>query len=152
MRGVEEIRRRAVPVLEKREEVLVAYLFGSAAEGRPHGKSDVDLAILVDQKAYEERGKTEPFGYEAALTAELMAALATDHVDIVLLHKAPPLLAHEVIAHGVLLFSRDEEARHAFEVATKLRYLDTKPLREIQRLYLYERTKRGEFSKLPNPW
>lgn len=135
-------------VLEKRPEVVAAYLFGSSVFGRTHPQSDVDIALFVEEKAYQKLDKAEPYGYKARMMVELMEALGTDRVGLVLLHGAPPLLAHEVIARGKLLFSQDEKARLSFEVATKHRYMDTKPLREIKHYHLYERTKRGEFSKL----
>lgn len=53
-----------------------------------------------------------------------------------------------MISDGHLLFCRDEEKRIAFEVSVKHRYVDTKPLREIKRQYLYERIEQGNFSRL----
>ena len=69
-------------------------------------------------------------------------------MDLVVLNGVPPLLAHRVISKGKLLFSRDDRTRTAFEVRTKLRYLDTKPLREVQRRYLYRRIRAGKFSQV----
>jgi hypothetical protein len=48
----------------------------------------------------------------------------------------------------MILFCRDEEARVAFEVKALQRYVDTKPLRDIQRQYLYEDIKQGRFGKV----
>jgi len=152
MPSYKEIRERLTPLFDRRREVIAAYLFGSAAGGHLHTESDVDIALLVDQEGYEKLDRAEPYGYKAGMIAELVRTLGTDKVDLVLLHQAPPLLANEVISKGKLLFSRDEKARHEFEVSAKLRYLDTKPLREIKRRYLYERTKRGEFSKVKGAW
>ena len=152
MLSYEEIRNRTVPLFDRRPEVIAAYLFGSTASGHIHTESDIDLALLVDRKEYEKLDRAEPYGYKAMMIAELVEALGTDRVDLVLLHQAPPLLANEVISKGKLLFSRDERARLAFEVRAKLRYLDTKPLREIKRRYLYERSQRGEFSKVKGSW
>jgi len=152
MLSYEEIRERLVPLFSRRPEVIAAYLFGSAAGGHVHAESDIDIALLVEKEKYEKLDRAEPYGYKAGMIAELAKALDTDKVDLVLLHQASPLLANEVISKGKLLFSRDGEARHEFEVSAKLRYLDTKPLREIKRRYLYERTQRGEFSKVKGAW
>ncbi len=82
------------------------------------------------------------------MVAELSRALGTDRVDLAVLNGATPLLTHQVINKGKLLFSRDDRARTAFEVRTKLRYLDTKPLREIQRRYFYRRIRAEKFSQV----
>jgi len=152
MLSYEEIRNRTAPLFDRRPEVIAAYLFGSATGGHSHAESDTDIALLVDRKEYEKLDRAEPYGYKAMMIAELVKALDTDKVDLVLLHQAPPLLANEVISKGKLLFSRDKRARLAFEVSAKLRYLDTKPLRGIKRRYLYERTRKGEFSKVKGSW
>lgn len=144
----EEIKRALAPIFRRREEVIAAYLFGSTVMEITHNESDVDIAVLVDEGKKEEMDRTEPYGYEAGMVAELSKALGTDRVDLVVLNGAPPLLAHQVISKGKLLFSRDDRARTAFEVRTKLRYLDTKPLREIQRRYLYRRIRAGKFSQV----
>ncbi len=134
-----KLKEQLAPVFARRAEVLVAYLFGSAIGGHRHRESDLDIAVLVDPNRFALLDAQAPYGYQAELTAELCRTLHTSRVDLVLLHRASPLLAHEVIRRGELLFCRDELARHSFEVATKLRYLDTKHLRAIKRRYLYGR-------------
>ncbi len=97
---------RLADALEGREEVLEAYLFGSRAQGRQRPESDVDVAVYVD----EARAEDGCWGYRAMLTTELMTALATDDVDVVVLNRAPALLYHRVLRDGVLLLSRDLRA------------------------------------------
>ena len=74
--------------LEPRPEILEAYLFGSRARGDAHSRSDVDVAVYVD----DARAATGPFGYQADLTTHLMTALGTDVIDVVVLNRAPALL------------------------------------------------------------
>lgn len=40
--------KRGVPALFDPEPILFAYLFGSYAQGCPHGWSDVDIALYLD--------------------------------------------------------------------------------------------------------
>ena len=133
--------------LRSRPEVLLAYLFGSAAQGRTHSLSDVDIAVLVDEVQFRELDGRTPWGYQASLSAELAGILQRDDVDLVLLHGAPPLLKHQVVRFGRVLFSRDEEIRVDFEVRVHQEYLDTKHLREIQQAYLYETIREGRFGQ-----
>lgn len=99
---VERLRR----TLEPRVEILEAYLFGSHARGGAHGRSDVDVAVYVDETLAE----ASRFGYQAELTTHLMDALGTNAVDVVVLNTAPPLLYHRVLRDGVRLLSRDLRA------------------------------------------
>lgn len=148
MLTTEAIKRKLTPYFAQRSEILLAYLFGSAARGRTNKLSDIDIALLVDEKKFQKLDAKEPYGYKAAVIADLMGLLHKNEIDLVLLHEAPPLLANEVISDGRLLFCRDEDLRITFEVTVKQRYVDTQPLREIKRQYLYERIEQGVFSKL----
>lgn len=145
---LQAIRAQLAPYFAQRKEILLAYLFGSAAQGRVNKLSDIDIALLVDEKRFKNLDAKEPYGYKAAVIADLMGLLHKNEIDLVLLHEAPPLLANEVISDGRLLFCRDEDLRITFEVSVKHKYVDTLPLREIKRQYLYERIERGTFSRL----
>ncbi|MEA3355929.1 MAG: nucleotidyltransferase domain-containing protein [Candidatus Bipolaricaulota bacterium] len=148
MTGAETIRKKIEPYFAQRKEVLLAYLFGSVAQGRANRLSDIDIALLVDEKESERLNTKQPYGYKATVIADLMGLLQTNEIDLILLHEAPPLLTNEVISEGSLLFCRDENVRVAFEVTAKHKYIDTKPLRQIKRQYLYNRIDRDEFSKV----
>jgi predicted nucleotidyltransferase len=116
-------------VLEPREEVLEAYLFGSAATGRAQPYSDVDVAVYLRQP----RPTSSPFGYAADLTTVLMQALGLNQVDVVILNDAPPLLYHRVLRDGVRILSRDLRATTTREGYALSRYCDYVPqLRKIE--------------------
>ncbi|MYD87375.1 MAG: nucleotidyltransferase domain-containing protein, partial [Acidobacteria bacterium] len=65
------LMERLARALEPRAEIMEAYLFGSHARGNAHRRSDVDVAVYID----EARIEAGPFGYQADLTTDLMAAL-----------------------------------------------------------------------------
>jgi len=136
-------------VFATRPEVRLAYLFGSILHGRSNALSDIDVAVLVDPDHYEAH--KDAFRYEIALINDLADALGTDRVDLVILNQAPPLLANEVISRGRIVACRDERERVDFEVRTKKRYIDTKPLRELKRRCLYRRIEAGRFSEVTLP-
>jgi predicted nucleotidyltransferase len=92
-----EIHRALAPYFARRREVSVAYLFGSAAQRRTHKLSDIDIALLVDEKKLKKLDAQEPYGYKAAVITDLMALLHTHQIDLVLLHEVPPLLAYKSI-------------------------------------------------------
>jgi uncharacterized protein len=119
----DHLRSTLTGALADRTEVLDAYLFGSHAEQRDRGHSDVDVAVFVD----EERFEPGPFGYEAELTAHLMSALGTNDVDVVVLNRATPLLYHRVLRGGERLLSRDLRATTTREGRALSRYCDFVP-------------------------
>jgi predicted nucleotidyltransferase len=110
-------------ILEPRQEILEAYLFGSHARGTSHAHSDVDIAVFID------KGAAEPglFGYQSELTATLMSALGTNSIDVVILNDAPPLLYHRVLRDGKRLLSRNLQATTVREGRALSRYCDFEP-------------------------
>jgi predicted nucleotidyltransferase len=117
------LSRKLRAFLEPREEVLEAYLFGSAAAGSAQAHSDVDVAVYLR----EPRPPASAFGYPADLTAALMQVLRTNRVDVVVLNEAPPLLYHRVLRHGVRILSRDLRATTTREGQALSRYCDFLP-------------------------
>jgi predicted nucleotidyltransferase len=115
--------------------VVLAYLFGSQAEGKAGPLSDVDIAVLLKPQMDRE----EWFQVKLDLTNELMGLFHRNKVDVVVLNEAPPVLAYEVVQFGQLLYEAGPGTRIDFEVAATHRYMDTKPLRRIQNRRLFER-------------
>ena len=97
---------RLSEALASREEILEAYLFGSHARGEARPDSDIDVAVYIDE-ALADDGH---WGYRAELTTELMVALGSNEIDVVVLNKAPILLYHRVLRDGVRVLSRDLRA------------------------------------------
>ncbi len=116
---------RLAEALAPRDEILEAYLFGSRARGRPRADSDIDVAVCVD--AGKARALGGSWGYRATLTADLMAALRTNDVDVVVLNEAPPLLYHRVLRDGIRILSRDLAATTARAGRALSRWFDFAP-------------------------
>ncbi len=140
-RNADDLRRLLTETLERRPEVLEAYLFGSHARGEARAHSDVDVAVYVSEVP------DAPFGYEAELTADLMSALGDNRVDVVLLDRAPPLLYHRVLRDGVRLLSRDLKATALREGRALSRYCDWVPQLAKIDAALRDRIRRGYFGR-----
>lgn len=143
-----EVKKSLSDFFQHRDEVLLAYLFGSVAEDKQNKLSDLDIAVVIEAKKLDKLDEQQPYGYQASIGADLMGLLRTNDVDLVILNRATPLLAHEVVKYGEVVFSRNEETRVEFEIRTQHRYLDTKHLREIQDSYFKERVKKGLIAKV----
>jgi predicted nucleotidyltransferase len=94
--------------------VILAYLFGSHAEGRIHQGSDIDVAVLLEEGlSWQERGR-----WQIKLIGRLIDVFQADEVDLLILNDAPPFLRHRVIRPRRRLHVRDEKVRVDFEVRT----------------------------------
>lgn len=113
----DEAIKAAESVFRKENNVLIAYLFGSYARGVQTTKSDVDVAVLLSETPLKM------LEYFLHLGNELSTAL-NNEVDLIILNAAPPLLKHQIIKHGKLLYCKDEKTRIKFEAKAQDEYLD----------------------------
>ena len=96
---------------------------------------NVDVAVLLGPDvAPESWGEVQ-----INLINDLMSLFQRDDVDVVVLNKATPLLAHRVVYDGTVIFEPNPLTRVRFEVKTLHRYIDTVPLRKLRREYLGRR-------------
>jgi predicted nucleotidyltransferase len=103
--------------------IAYALLFGSAARGTMHTRSDIDVAVGT---ASGQELTPRDLG---DLAAKLEAAVARP-VHLVLLAEAPPGLAYRVFRDGHLLVVRDEQALKSRLTRAILEYLDYRPVEE----------------------
>lgn len=143
MPGAARIVESLRDTLERRTEVLEAYLFGSLARGEAQPHSDVDVAVYLAPGAEDPSG----LGFDAAIAAALMRALGNNRVDVVVLNAAPPLLYHRVLRDGVRLLSRDLRATTVREGRALSRYCDYVPQLAKIRAAREARRARGEFGR-----
>ena len=129
--------------LERRPEILEAYLFGSQARGDAMPHSDIDVAVYVDR----ERLPPAPWGYAADLITDLMSALGRNEIDVVVLNDAPPLLYHRVLRDGERLLSRDLAATTTREGYAISRYCDYLPVLRMIDRELDRRLEDGSFGR-----
>jgi predicted nucleotidyltransferase len=108
--------REAVPDLE------LVVLFGSTAKGRRRAGSDVDVAVRCVGTADLD-----------TLYGVLAPALGSEHLDLVDLRRAGPLLAMAVARSGRLLYESRPGAFRQFQSLASRRYCDTAKLRRAQR-------------------
>ena len=116
----EVIRERLSPIF-KREGLRLALLFGSAASGKAHKRSDIDLAFLFDK----------PIDI-LALTNEVIRLLRTDNVDVIDLRRASPLLKFAAARGGKLLYEKAPGIFNEFCSLAFRMYLDTEKLRNAR--------------------
>jgi uncharacterized protein len=120
MISVEEIRARLFPLTDDKDLRLIV-LFGSAASGKAHCQSDIDLAFLYD-------GKMDIL----SLTNKILRLLNTDQVDVVDLRGTSPLLKFSIARKGIPIYERSPGLFSEFCSLAFRRYVDTKKLRDAR--------------------
>ena len=131
--------KRVIDYFRAREEVTALYLFGSAAKGTQSEESDLDIAVLVNEKKLRVKSLD-------IIRRDYYAAsprLSLRNVDIVILNTAPPYLKHRIIKTGTLLFDKNRKLRVRFVTNAILEYLDFKPIEDIFTGAVASRFRRG---------
>ncbi|MFC0268816.1 type VII toxin-antitoxin system MntA family adenylyltransferase antitoxin [Kushneria aurantia] len=103
------LRQRSLALLQQAlgERLLALYAFGSRVSNEAGPHSDLDLAVLLDERA-------DPFRlWEAG--QQLAVALDLD-VDLIDLNEASTVMQARVITSGECWWSRDDSRTLQFEV------------------------------------
>lgn len=119
--------------LFRKHGVILAYHFGSQAEGRAGPLSDPDFAVLFGPDILREAWTD----HQIKLMGELMDHFGRDEVELVVLNRATPVMAQQVATRGRVHFEAQPGTHVDFEVDTLRRYVDTEPLRRIQDHYFF---------------
>ncbi len=101
--------------------VAVALVFGSFVRGRPHDRSDVDVAVGFGPHR-------RPTAREIGAIVSRFEEAAGRHVDLIVLDEAPPGLAYRVFRDGVVVMVRDRAALVERKARAILEYLDYRPI------------------------
>jgi uncharacterized protein len=120
--------------------IALAYLYGSAAAGRATPLSDVDIALV----AAEELPPYRQLKIELRLETELAEQADVRNADVRIINHAPLAIRGQVACQGVLLYSRDESVRVAFETRTRDEYFDYQPIaRQLREAFFADVRERG---------
>lgn len=120
----EKIKGKLRHFLERKSEIVLAYLYGSFLEG---DFRDIDVAAYLT-----EISKGEALQYELNMENELKELIGFPF-DVRILNYAPLPFRFNVIKNGILLLSKDERVRCDFECLTIVEYHDFDFLRSIYR-------------------
>lgn len=133
---IKEIQKRLKPLFEREKSILFAYVFGSVAQERAHGESDIDLAFYLNTDGVKDTFK------KRVLLIEEAQALLNKKVEIIILNEVSSILfKFVVIKEGKILFERAHDQRVDFELATMQEYYDYQPFLENYNKAYLERSK-----------
>jgi len=127
------IENKIIEYLNKREEILFAYIFGSfISKDHYH---DIDIAVYLTENFDKNDTKKFPYGYESYMIPELNL-LTRKNIDFIVMNSADIVIQKKIITQGKLLFCKDERKRIYYENYIRKIYIDTEELRKIKRHYL----------------
>ena len=115
--NIEELLPEAYEYLRGDEDVIFAYLFGSLATKRAEILSDVDIAVYCREGLAFPEKKLEILG-------NLMNALKTDEIDLVMLNRAPLTLRMKILENRKVIVDKAPLVRHRYESLTMRQYFD----------------------------
>ena len=136
MRGqlnFQEIVKAAKEVFSKKEEIIVAYIYGSFLKSNHF--QDVDIGILVKDDC-----DIGPL-YEAKIAGEFERRLKLKF-DVRILNGRPVKFLFSVLKNSKLIYSKDEHKRIEFESKIMKESLDIKPYHEM-----YEKMRRNRYER-----
>ena len=108
--------RRIASLCEAEPAITAAYFFGSYAKGKGKKSSDVDVALLLNEKKIS--------GFSTLYFITILEKQMGCKADVVILNKADEVLKYEVRRQGKLIYERSEEYRKQFEVKGRKFYED----------------------------
>ena len=109
---IEKIRGYAIGL----KDVIAIYVFGSSATGKDRSGSDIDLAVMV--------AGDFPGMARVEMETALSNLLCMD-VDLVIFGQSSPLLQHQILKYGRLVYEAAPRERIMQEVGARRQYLDT---------------------------
>lgn len=108
----------------ERDDVAVAYLFGSTARGQRLSRSDIDIGLLFADGHKVDRQERVFRCIEIAHALEDRLGVPVDVVDLRL---SSPVFNHHVLRSKIILKGHDASERVAFEKAVRREYFDMLP-------------------------
>ena len=122
------IPREQLSLLAEAFGIRSLLLFGSAASGREHPGSDVDLAVLL-------RDRDTDYSRMANLHYELQRLLPQKEVDLAPLNQADPLFLKKITEECRLLYGEPSEF-YSLKMYAFRRYQDHKRFLAMERRYV----------------
>ena len=102
---------KIIETIKAHPNVIAIYLFGSHAKGEATPLSDIDIAVIMENPTPESEAE--------------IGSLASPQIDVVLFHRLPLHIKHEVFKYGREIFVRNEEKLLEVKLEVMREYLDT---------------------------
>lgn len=123
-----EKTKEKIKTLAEKYGLSLVVLFGSQVSGQTHSESDFDVAYASDKKL--------SFDEEVLLNTDLTGVFRNDHVQLVNMKTASPLLLKQIVTKGVVLYEKEKHIFESFFVYGLRLYDEAGALFDLRRHYL----------------
>jgi len=130
MLSFNELEEEIVSVCKGQREIIAAHLFGSRASGEGKKTSDVDIALLLDDR----EANNSPY-LEFKVTLE---RVLNKNVDLIILNQAGEILKHQIRKYGKIIYESNPKMRKQWEILSRKLYQDFLYLHNIYMKKLYD--------------
>jgi predicted nucleotidyltransferase len=113
--------------------IAAAYQFGSTIRGQESPLSDLDIAILVNDK--HAPAVFDLLKIELILAYELQKRLGVSEIDLITLNHQKLPFQHGILRTGQLIYDADPKYRIGFTQRVISAYLDFRPTLELMGQY-----------------
>ncbi len=121
--SIEDLKQKVNQIFQNHSEIIIAYLFGSYAQGYQTKFSDIDLGIVLEEDF------KEPSLYFAQLSYKIEKAFNWRvNVEVRILNKCSPRFLFQVIKYGKIIYCKNSNFKDEFELKVITQYIDIKPL------------------------
>lgn len=124
-----------VAEIARKYNLSLVLLFGSQATGKTHKGSDYDIAYLSEAPLSLED--------ESKLVVDLIEIFRSEAIDLVSVRGASPLLLHEIVHTGEVLFERTPSLFTSLYIYALRIYEEAQPLFELRSAFLKKRIAHG---------
>ena len=121
-----DLMEKIAKYFASQSNIIGVYLFGSHAIGKANSRSDIDIAVLLDKSDCDSA-----FDLSLRYSTDLMKALKSDEVDVIVLNDAGTLLKFQVLKYGVPILINDKNKWDKFKLSVQMEYLDFLPAIKI---------------------
>lgn len=105
-------------IIDSKEYIKFAYIFGSYAENREKKDSDIDIGLFLSGISEEKF-----FTIKIEIQLEIQEIIKKT-ADVIVMNTAPPLLNHEIFRNGIVIKNDDHALLSQFRAKNFYYYLD----------------------------
>ena len=116
MLSFNQLEEEIISVCENHREIIATYVFGSRAMGKHKRGSDVDIALLLNDR---EESDFQYLEFKVKLERALNI-----NVDLIILNNAGEILKHQIRKYGKIIFDSNPEIRKQWEVLSRKLFQD----------------------------
>jgi len=137
-----DLSQKIIEIIDElniKKHIIMVILFGSQSRGDCNKNSDVDIALLLEDRFLDNKNILE---FRSELISVFTSKIKKD-CDIVFINQAPPLLKYQIVKYGQVIYKDNDFDYNSFYSLTLREYFDFKYYQDFHNKMLLERVKKG---------